>query len=109
VTYALARPRILGLAAFAQATGMHPDLVGRLVALGLLEAQRDSRGVLWFVPSQVAAAARIQRLRAGFGVNYAALGLLVHLLDRIAELEAAARTAPRTSVRPGGDRWIRTD
>jgi hypothetical protein len=39
----------------------------------------------------VAAAARLQRLRAGLGLNYAALGLVVDLLDRVAELEAALR------------------
>jgi chaperone modulatory protein CbpM len=109
VTYALARPRILGLAAFAQATHMHPDLVRRFVALGLLDVWRDPQGGLWFAPSEVAAAAQIQRLRAAFSLNYAAIGLVVHLLDRIGELETAARNTPRTFVRPGGDRWTPID
>ena len=39
--------------------------------------------------------ARIQRLRAGFALNYASLSLVIDLLDRIAELEAAGRKAPR--------------
>ena len=109
MTYALARPRILGLAAFAQATHMHPDLVRRFVALGLLDGWRDPQGGLWFAPSEVAAAAQIQRLRAGFSLNYAAIGLVVHLLDRISELETAAR-GTRTFVQPGGDhQWTPID
>ena len=33
--------------------------------------------------------ARIRRLRAGLAINYTAVGLVIDLLDRIAELEAA--------------------
>ena len=55
MSYALARPVRLDLEAFARATATHPDLIRRLVALGLLEADRDAAGDLWFAPSQVAA------------------------------------------------------
>ena len=48
---------------------------------------------MWFAPSQLAAVARLQRLRAGFGLNYAALGLVVDLLDRIARLGGRATPA----------------
>jgi hypothetical protein len=96
------RPTRLTVDQFARATSMHPDLVHRLVALGLLEPVRDARGELWFPPSQLAAAARLQRLRSGFGLNYAALGLVVDLLDRIADLEAALRTRGRPA---GGSPW----
>jgi pimeloyl-ACP methyl ester carboxylesterase len=96
MTFALVRvraaPRLLSLDAFAQAAALHPDLVRRYVALGLLEATADGRGGLWLAPNQLAAVARIQRLRSGFALNYAALGLVVDLLDRIAELE---RRRPR--------------
>ena len=37
----------------------------------------------------------MQRLRAGFALNYAALGLVTDLLDRITALEAALRTYRR--------------
>jgi chaperone modulatory protein CbpM len=99
-----ARPRSIRLSieSFARAAGMHPDHVRRLVALGLLEAVRDIGGELWFPPSQLAAASRLQRLRDGFGLNYAALGLVVSLLDRIAELERQVRTRARTQ---GGRPW----
>ena len=101
-SYPLTRPARLNLESFAQATGLHPDLVTRLLALGLLEVERDSADRLQFSPAQIAAACRLQRLRAGLSLNYAALGLVVDLLDRIALLEAALRTrAPRT----GGPWW----
>jgi hypothetical protein len=48
----------------------------------------------------------MQRLRAGFALNYAALGLVIDLLDRIAVLEAAAR---KRSVPSGGPTWTPTD
>ena len=99
VTYALTRPARLDLESFARVTGTHPDLVRRLVTLGVLDAHTDAAGRLWFAPSQRAAMARVQRLRAGFGLNYAAIGLVTDLLDRIAVLEAAARGHSR---RTGG-------
>jgi hypothetical protein len=39
--------------------------------------------------------ARVQRLRAGFAINYAAISLVTDLLDRIAVLETALRGARR--------------
>lgn len=101
-TYYLAVPYRLDLDAFARAAHLHPDMVRRLVALGLLEVASDAAGRLWFDPSQLAAVARIQRLRAGFSLNYAALGLVIELLDRIAELEASARSRPS---HPGDPTW----
>lgn len=94
----LVRPARLNLEAFARATGTHPDLIRRLVALGLLDADQDATGELWFAPSQVAAMGRVQRLRAGFALNYAAIGLVIDLLDRISDLE----TALRSSSQQGG-------
>jgi chaperone modulatory protein CbpM len=89
----LVRRERLNLGAFARETHTHPDLIRRLVALGLLDADRDAAGELWFAPSQVAAIGRIQRLRAGFALNYAAIGLVIDLLDRISDLEAALRSS----------------
>jgi chaperone modulatory protein CbpM len=72
--------------AFSEATGLHPDLVKRLVALGALDARRTAAGELRLPSAQLAAAARIQRLRAGFGLNYAAIALVMDLLDQIERL-----------------------
>ena len=101
VHFALARPYRLSLESYAQVTGVHPDLVCRLVALGLLDVTRDAEGRLWFAPSQVREMGRIQRLRMSLNLGYSALGLVVELLDRIAELE---RTERRMSRR-GGAPW----
>jgi hypothetical protein len=62
----------------AREAGVHPDLVRRFVALGLLE------------PYPVDAAARIARaarLRRDLGVNYAGAVLACELLARIDELQ----------------------
>jgi hypothetical protein len=92
-----AGPGQLSLQDFALAAGTHPELIRRLVALGLIEADADrgTPGDLWFSPGQLAVVARVQRLRAGFPLNYAAIGLVCDLLDRIAVLEAALRRAQR--------------
>jgi hypothetical protein len=96
-TYALVRiepphPR-LDLATFSRAAGLHPGLVARLYSLGLLEATRDGAGELWFAPAQLRELARVQRLHAMFPLDYAAVGLVVDLLDRIADLETSVRWA----------------
>jgi chaperone modulatory protein CbpM len=91
-SYPLARPARLSLDGFARGAGLHPDLVRRYVALGLIDAERDSRGRLWFRPAALVTAARIQRLRAGLSLNYAAIGLVLDLLDRIDELEERRST-----------------
>ena len=86
--------------AFAAAARLHPEMVRRLVALGLLTPRTDEAGHLRFRPRDVATVARIQRLRAGFGLNYAAVGLVLDLLDR---LEARGRSGV------GGRAWTSTD
>jgi hypothetical protein len=103
IGYALVRgpgfpaQRPLSLDDLARAAGAHPELIRRLVTLGAIEAEADGEmpGGLRFSPAQVAQVARMQRLRAGFALNYAALGLVTDLLDRIAALEAALRGARR--------------
>jgi chaperone modulatory protein CbpM len=94
----------LDLATFSRVAGIHPELVGRLVALGLLEPVRDSAGEAWFGQDQLLAVARIRRLRADLGLNYSAVGLVADLLDRIADLER--RLGPTSPRRTGGTPWI---
>ena len=105
VTRARARTVRMDLDSFARAANIHPDLARRLVTLGLIDATRDKRGELWFAPDEVARVARIQRLRAGFSMNYAAVGLVMDLLDRIALLESELRKRPYTR---GGSPWTST-
>ena len=92
MTTVLARCTYISLDDFSRATGLHPELVTRLVGLGLLEAIGSPEGGdPVFAPSELARVARMQRLRDGFGLNYAALGLVLDLLDRIDLLETALR------------------
>jgi chaperone modulatory protein CbpM len=93
MTYPLVRPRRLRLDAFARRAGLHPQLVHRYVALGLLDAYRDAAGELWFPMAALARAARIERLRTGLAINYAAIGLVLDLLDQIDDLQAQRRRA----------------
>jgi hypothetical protein len=108
-TTVLVRPAYLNLEAFSRASGLHPEMVARLVDLGLLDARRNARAELFFPPRQLARADRIRRLREGLAVNYAALGLVLDLLDRIETLEATRR-APPPPPPPGGTihQWTRT-
>jgi chaperone modulatory protein CbpM len=84
---------------FAVVTGLHPGMVAQLVALGLLDAHADVTGALTLPANQVARAARIVRLRAGLALNYTAVGVVLDLLDRITELEAALRARPNGNRR----------
>ena len=93
--YLLARPVRLSLDTVAARSGLHPELIRRFVALSLVEGTADANGRLWFAPSVLAGLARIQRLRAGLSLNYAAIGLVLDLLDRIDVLEAQVRSHRR--------------
>ncbi|EXG82164.1 hypothetical protein CryarDRAFT_3309 [Cryptosporangium arvum DSM 44712] len=93
----------LSLTTFSRTGGVHPDLVRRLVVLGILDPERDAAGDLWFERDQLLTLARVRRLRAGLGINYTALGLVIDLLDRIAALERDLRAPPPRPT--GGSSW----
>lgn len=86
-----ATPQRLSREEFCRRSGLHPELVRRFVALGLIPATRGPGGELRFSPRQLADVARIERLRRGLGLNYAAIGLVCDLLDRIQDLERELR------------------
>jgi DNA-binding transcriptional MerR regulator len=89
----------LDLDGFARAAGLHPNLVVRYISLGLLDPHADAAGRWSFTSTDVRLVARIQRLRAGFGLNYAAVGLVLDLLDRLAARSPSGREArPWTST-----------
>jgi hypothetical protein len=100
MTSVLVHRKTLDLETFSRAAGIHPELVRRLVSLGLLEPAPEP-GELSFNPDQLAAAGRIRRLRERLALNYAAIGLVTELLDRIADLERVRRG----SSSPGGQPW----
>jgi chaperone modulatory protein CbpM len=84
---------------FAAAAGLHPDLVRRLVVLGLLAADPDSTGGYQIPVTELERVGRIVRLRTGLGLSYTAVGVVLELLDRIDDLETQLRTAQRTQRR----------
>ncbi|GAA1824501.1 MerR family transcriptional regulator [Planosporangium flavigriseum] len=93
------RPARLSLDAFAADADIHPELLRRLVNLGLLDPYVDDAGQFWFSPTQLSTLARARRLHDGLGLNYAALGVVLDLLAHIDELEAALRSGHRPSRR----------
>jgi hypothetical protein len=87
-TYALRRVQRPGTLAavelelLAREAGVHPDVVRRLVRLGLIETSGGDAA---------ARLAKAVRLRRDLGLNYAGAVLACELLARIAELEARLR------------------
>lgn len=72
------------LEALAHEAGIHPELVRRLVALGLLDPGPFPRDAAPRI-------ARVVRLRRDLGLNYAGALLACRLLDRIERLERQLR------------------
>jgi DNA-binding transcriptional MerR regulator len=97
----LARParRLVAIETIAQDAGVHPDIVRRLVRLGLIEPSGGTRAAPLFSAQDAALVSRAIRLRRDLGVNYAGAVLAVELLARIEELELRLHTGAPT--RPG--------
>jgi hypothetical protein len=68
--------------ALARRSGLHPDLVRRLIALGAVDP------LDWEAADRLA---RLMRLRRDLGLNVAGAALVCDLLARIEELEARRR------------------
>jgi hypothetical protein len=90
----------LDLGAVAALSGLHPDLVERFVELGLVPRTMDAAGRMWFTPAAPAQLRRIVRLHADLALNYAALALVLELLDRIQALEGQRRILETEGGRP---------
>lgn len=84
--------------------GVHPDLIDRFVALGLLDyAGHHAGGEAHFHSEAVAIVGRILRLRNQLGVNYAGIGVILELMTRIEELEGQIRELERKVMAGGLD------
>ena len=101
-TYAIVarRERVEGIAVvgtetLAREAGLHPDLVRRFVALGLVERQGGTAAAPLYASSAAGRLARAARLRHDLGLNYAGAVLACELLERIDELEARLRRYER--------------
>jgi MerR HTH family regulatory protein len=74
-------PRTVELDALAREAGLHPEVVGRFVRMGLLEPAPFPRDA-------AARLAKASRLRQDLGLDYAGAVLACELLARIDALEA---------------------
>ena len=78
---------LVAIEVLAHEAGLHPELVGRLITLGALEAGGRTGRTPLFPRDAAARLARIVRLRRDLGVNYAGAMLACDLLARIKLLE----------------------
>jgi DNA-binding transcriptional MerR regulator len=81
----------ISLNVLATQAGLHPDLVRRLVRLGLIEPSGGTRVAPLFRRQDATLLNRALRLRRDLGLNYAGAVLACELLARIDELEAQLR------------------
>lgn len=84
-------PAQVSLDELAHETGLHPEVIRRLVRLGLLDPVGGSRGAGLFPRDAAARLARAARLRRDLGLAYAGAVLACELLERIDALEARLR------------------
>jgi hypothetical protein len=84
----------------AREAGMHPDLVRRFVALGLLTPQGGTARAPLFTSAAAARLAKAARLRRDLGIGYAGAVLASELLSRIDELEERLRVYEPPDGRP---------
>lgn len=75
-------------------SGLHPELVQRLIALGALEPVGGTSSQPRYPRDAAAILARIVRLRGDLGLNYAGALLANELLSRIRLLERQLRLQP---------------
>jgi len=80
------RPGLLSMEEIARQTRVHPELLARMVDMGLIEPEQYQPEML-FSPATVAYVRRAVRLRNELGINWAGLGLVMDLLERITQLE----------------------
>jgi DNA-binding transcriptional MerR regulator len=81
------RQTLVGIDALARETGLHPEIVRRLVRLGLVEPAGGSGAAPLFDNAAAPRLARALRLRRDLGLNYAGAVLAGELLARIDDLE----------------------
>ncbi len=84
------RAGLLTLMETARQARVHPELLERMVDLGLIEPEQNRPEIL-FAPEVVADVCRALRLRNELGINWNGVGLVMDLLDRINQLENELR------------------
>ncbi|MCC7077523.1 MAG: MerR family transcriptional regulator [Acidimicrobiia bacterium] len=89
----------LSLSVFSSQCDLHPDLLRRLVDLGLVDPAAEEGDELWFTREQLSVVARAQRLHDGLSLNWVAVGVVMELLDRIEDLEEEVDRLRRSTER----------
>jgi DNA-binding transcriptional MerR regulator len=77
----------LTLEALAAEVGLHPDLVERFVAHGLLPPVPGEPGALRFDVKEVRRLRTVCRLRDHLGINLPGIAVILDLLERIEALQ----------------------
>jgi MerR family transcriptional regulator/heat shock protein HspR len=76
----------------AYSCDVHPDLVRRMVALGLLDpVASDVADEPLFEAGTVLVLRKILRLRQDLGINYAGIGVVLELMERMEKMEERIR------------------
>lgn len=82
------RKNLIPLSEVARISGIHPELVEKFVSLGLLEPEEGFLGRdALFNPDSVRIIRKIIRLRHELGLNYAGIGVVLDLLEKINTLQ----------------------
>ena len=79
-------PEILTLHEVSRLVDLHPEMVLRLVDLGLVDPEVGEPEWL-FQDTAVPRIWKIRRLHRDLGINWAGIGVVLDLLERIEELE----------------------
>jgi hypothetical protein len=85
------RGKLLPADAVARQTGLHPELVRRLVRIGFVDLAGGTLDDPLLDPDAPARLARAMRLRRDLGLDYSGALLAAELLDRIQALEDRLR------------------
>jgi hypothetical protein len=101
-------PELIALAALAREAGLHPELVTRLVSLGLIEPRGGTASAPLFHRQDARLLARAARLRVDLGLDYTGAVLATELLVRIEELEQRLGAAATKDKRHEVIAWTRT-
>jgi chaperone modulatory protein CbpM len=101
-------PELIALAAMAQEASVHPEVIARLVSLGLIEPRGGTASAPLFRRQDARLLARAARLRIDLGLDYAGAVLATELLERIDELEERLRSGAPPEKRHEVIAWTRT-
>lgn len=90
------------LDALAAAAGLHPGLVDRFVAYGLLEPVNAAELTPRFDAPAVRRLHTVCRLRDDLGINLAGIAVVLDLLGRIENLSRELAATSRSNRKKGG-------